>query len=241
MRARARLALVVVTLAAAALGSLGLTSPASAAGVPEVGQCHQLTWRQAGAIADTKKAVPCSSRHNLQTVAVVTSPTSLAGLTDEEHATLGYRLCRTRLAKALGRTATVREQTAYEGFFFAPTQAQIDAGARWIRCDIGLSANTRLSALPEKRLSRPIIGAHIDDGERRCLTSKWYVTPCSHRHRYRSVTAFVVRASAYPSTAQQVRGANRRCVKASDYIVVPDEWSWAHGNHVAVCYTQTRK
>src|SRR5262249_26943336 len=161
MRARASLALVIVTAVTAALGSLGLASPASAAGAtPKVGQCHQLTPRQIAAIADAKRAGSCSTRHNLQTVAVVTSPTSLVGLTEEEHAELGSRLCSPKLAKALGRTATVREQTAYDLFFFAPTQAQIAAGARWIRCDVGLVAVAQFPSLPKKRLSRPIIGTH---------------------------------------------------------------------------------
>ena len=241
MRARARLALVVVTLVTAALGSLGLSSPASAAGVPKVGQCHQLTTRQVEAVSDAKRPVSCSKRHNLQTIAVVTSPTSLAGLTEEEQTELGSRLCGRKQAKALGRTATVRQQTAYAGFFFAPTEAQAAAGARWIRCDIGMVAGPRLVSLPEKRLSRPIIGSHIDDAERRCLTSTWYVTPCSHQHRYRSIAAFVVRTSAYPTGHQLGRAAHRRCPKAWDYVVPPSELGWKVGNHVAVCYIKTQK
>jgi hypothetical protein len=241
MRARARLALVVTTLVTATLGSLGLTPTASAAVTPKVGQCHQLTRAQAWAVSDTKKPVPCSARHNLQTIAVVTSPTSLAGLSADEQAEIASRLCQPKWTRMLGRTATVREQTAYGLFFFSPTAAQAAAGARRIRCDLGLVAVSRLSPLPKKRLSRPIIGSHIDDAERRCMTARWWVTPCSHKHAHRSIAAFVVRTSAYPTGEQLVAAANRKCPKTWDNVMPPSERGWEHGNHVAVCYDKTRR
>lgn len=246
MRARARLGLVVLTLIAAATGAIGPVSPASAAAGPtssgpKVGQCHQLTWRQVAALADGKRAVSCSARHNLQTIAVVTAPTSLAGLTDEEHAELGSRLCAPRYDKALGRTAARRQLTVYSLFFFAPSPSQIAAGDRRIRCDVGKVAVDHLVALPKHRLARPIVAAHIADGERRCLTSRWYVTPCTTKHVLRSTTAFVLRQTAYPTPAQVGPVSARKCPRGTDTVVWASERGWAHGNHVAICYDKTRK
>jgi hypothetical protein len=222
---------------------LGLPSPSQAAApaTPRVGQCHQLTTAQAWAAADPKRPVSCSKRHDLQTVAVVTASTSLAGMTADEVSSLGGKLCGPKQDRALGRNARVRELTAYSEYFFSPTQAQIDAGARWFRCDITLVAGTHLASLPKKRLSKPIIGSRIDDGERRCLTGRFLVTTCTQRHVYRSLTAFRVRTTAYPTSDQVVAAADRRCPKGWNQVVWPSTRAWAHGHHFAVCYDKTKK
>jgi hypothetical protein len=237
-RLRPLLVVVVATFAVA----LGLPSGANAAAAkPQVGQCHQLTWRQAAGVADATRAVACSRRHNLQTVAVVTSPDSLVGLTDDRLADLGARLCRPRVDKVLGRTAAVREQTVYSLFYFAPTPAQVAAGARWIRCDVGKIAVDHLVTLPRHRLARPVIGRHITDSERRCLTSSLYVAPCTTKHVFRSTKAFVLRQSTYPTGNQVLPRATRICPKGWDYVRWTTIWGWQHGDHVAVCYDRTRK
>lgn len=245
MQSRTRVALVVLSLVAGCLGAMGLASSSSSAATaatrPKVGQCHQLTWRQSGAIADAKRAVSCSARHNLQTIAVVRSPTSLASLTPDQQADLGARLCSPKFDKALGRTATVREQTVYSLSFFAPTPAQIAAGARWIRCDVGKVAVDHFVTLPRHRLTRPIIGSRIKDSERRCLTSRWYITPCTSKHVQRSMKAFVVPQTTYPTGDQVGRLAARKCPTGWDNVTWASEWGWQHGNHVAVCYDKTRR
>jgi hypothetical protein len=241
MLARTR---VGVLLFATMLGLLiGLPSSSSAATpAPKVGSCHQLfSLKQLAVASDTKPAVSCTQRHSTQTVAVVTSPTSQAGLTGEERGALGSRLCQPVWDKALGRNAVVREQTAWQEFFFFPTPAQVDAGARWIRCDVGMLAGTRPISLPKKKLAKPIIGTHIDNAERRCLTSRNWVTPCSQKHVLRSIGAVVVRASSYPSGPQVVRAANRGCPKSWYSVMPPSQVGWEDGNHVAVCYQRTRK
>jgi Septum formation len=229
-------------LATALAVLLGLPSPGQAAAPakPRTGQCHQLTYRQSWATSDAKKPVSCTKRHNLQTIAVVTSPTSLDGLTEDQRSELAVSVCRPKLAKVLGRTATVREQTAWSDWFFIPTDAQIAAGARWIRCDLGLLASGRAAGLPHKRLSRSVIGSHIESSERRCLTAKTWVTPCSHKHAYRSIAAFTIHQSAYPTAADVVPNAKRACPKTWDYARWPTEYGWAHGNRVAVCYDKTK-
>jgi hypothetical protein len=236
--------LTLVTLLVATLGTLSpaqADAAAPAAAKPKVGQCHQLTARQALADSDPKRAASCSGRHDLQTIAVVTSSTSLAALTEDEVSDLGARLCDKPRDRALGRSATKREQTAYGAYFFAPTAAQIDAGARWFRCDIALVAGSHLAQLPRKRLSRPIIGRHVDSFERRCLTGKYWVTTCTSKHAYRSTDAVVLHTSAYPTGDQLVAAANRACPKSWDIVMPPSELGWEHGNRVAVCYVKTRR
>ncbi|GAA1946776.1 hypothetical protein GCM10009798_02250 [Nocardioides panacihumi] len=245
MLSRARTALVALaaTLAAVLSVTIGLPSTAHAAtsGTPKVGQCHQLTSGQLAAVADPTKPVRCGARHNLVTIAVKTSPTSLAGLSDAEHTELGVRLCNPAFNKALGRTATKRAMTAYGLFFFAPTPQQIAAGARWIRCDVGLEAGRRLVPLP-KKLARPVVPQRLTDGVRRCLTGAGLTTTCSRAHAFRSISAFLAPTStAYPTDDQFLRLASRRCPSSWRYATWPGPISWSAGDRAVVCYDKTRK
>ncbi|WP_344042334.1 septum formation family protein [Nocardioides panacihumi] len=213
---------------------VGLPSPGDAAvAKPKVGQCHQL-----GA---PLRAVPCSTNHNLQTVAVAFSSTSLAGLSNDQAYELGYRLCLPKWAKALGRSAVVREQTAYDLYWLLPSRAQVAAGVRWVRCDVALRAGKRLAPLPKHRLFRPVIGARIDNFERRCLTGRFSVTTCTRKHVFRSIKAFIISTASYPTTQQVLALADRKCPGRTNQVVWPSEDEWAHGNHVAVCYDRTGK
>jgi hypothetical protein len=240
MRARVRLGLVVLTLLTAAVASLGLTSPASAATTPGVGQCHQLSWRQAAAYSDTKAPVGCSKRHNLETLAVVTSPTSLAGLSDDQ-LRQAESACFHPYWKAMGKLTKLR-QTSYSLFTFVPTAAQREAGERWIRCDVALvKGGNRMASLPRHRLGKPVVRA-LNDTVRLCLTGKHrWMTTCDTPHSYRSTKAFSMAQTTYPTDDQAVKAAWRRCSGTTDYATWPSEEQWDVGNHVIVCYDKTKK
>lgn len=238
MRARARLALVVLTLLTAGLGSLGLVSPASAA-VPKVGQCHQLTWSQALAASDSKAAVSCTARHNLQTIAVITASKSLAGMTLEQLAVEGDA-CLRPLYRTLSSSMTKRALTAYTLFTFAPTAEQRAAGARWIRCDLALAHDRAIAPLPRHKLSSPVVPTRIKDGIRRCLTGRQYLTTCTQPHAYRAVKAFVMDQAAYPTAARWHAAADRRCQTGWDLAYIATRAAWRAGQHTVTCYDKTR-
>jgi hypothetical protein len=243
MQSRTRVALVALSLIAGGLGAMGLASSSSSAATPTtrptVGQCHQLTIPQVVAVSDTKRAVRCTARHNLQTVAVVTSPTTLAGLTDEQLRAAG-EACLRPFFKALG-PMTRQAVTNYDLFMFAPTAEQRAAGARWIRCDVGLVRASRLAALPRHRLPKPIVPSRVTDNIRTCLTQGRVATTCNQRHAYRAVKAFVLAQRAYPTNRQLRRAANQHCQKGWDLTYAATPIAWAHGSHTIVCSDKTRR
>lgn len=244
LRTRPHRRLLLGAVLALVLGAL-LGTPISAladAGVrPKVGQCHQLSQRQAYADDDARPAVPCTRRHNLQTVAVVTSPQSLAGLTSEQLSDLGATLCLAAGDRALGRSTILRHQSAYSMWTFAPTAAQIAAGAHWFRCDLGLQSSGRPLALPQRRLPHPVLRSPIPDSQRRCLTRPGWVTPCTHAHAWRSTGAFVLQQSTYPTADDVTPMARGRCPSGWDQARWPTEWAWSKGDRVVVCYDETKK
>jgi hypothetical protein len=239
MLSRVRAILAALSLLTVGAGSLTIASPASAAaGVPKVGECHQLSTAQALAMSDTKPGVACSKPHDFQTFAVLTSPTSLAGLTDEQ-LSAASTACTRPFIKALG-PAVRSSLTSYELYTFVPTAAQREAGARWIRCDLTLDRNHRPTALPRHRLSRPIVPSRIPDGVRTCLTRSRAITTCERPHAYRAAMAFVIRQAAYPSEEQFNRAADRRCAPGWALAQLATRRAWEAGRHTVVCFDRTK-
>jgi hypothetical protein len=235
--------LTLVTLLVATLGTLSpAQADAAAPAAPKVGQCHQLSWsRAAGSYSDSKAPVACSKRHDLQTLAVVTSPVSLAGMTEDQLSD-AEAACFRPYWKAMGPLVRLR-QTAYSLFTFVPTAAERAAGARWIRCDVALVHSAgRLASLARHRLRSPVVHRRIDDSIRLCLTARGhYATICDQPHRFRSTKAFRLNQAAYPTSDQASAAARKRCRSTTSYLTWPSEEQWTRGNHIVVCYDRTKK
>ncbi|GAA4670741.1 hypothetical protein [Nocardioides nanhaiensis] len=229
----------VLPLAAASAPS-GPATARTAPGLPRVGTCHQLSRRQSQAFSDTKRAVPCSGRHNTRTVSVVRVPGSV-DLADfgQVYRAAGPACTRAR-ARVLGSSVTRRALTPYLFNFFVPTAAQQRRGASWIRCDLGIrGAGDRLISLDED-LRLP--DGPLPERLSACEDRRGYAVHCGVPHVTRSVGALQV-GRAYPSPATVQRAAVR-CQRfgAGRYDVgVPDELQWRAGNRVLVCDLLTRR
>jgi hypothetical protein len=236
-----RIRLGFLALATALAVLLGLPSPghAARAGTPKVGQCHQLGYRQALDVSDDKAPVPCSRRHDLQTIAVMTSPTSLAGLSAEQ-LNAATDVCIPAFLEAEGRPLTRGATTAYDLWTYVPTAAQRAAGARWIRCDVALWRGAGLAPLPRHRLPRHIVPAHIDDRVRACLTKQRWTTTCDQTHSYRVMKSFEIHQAAYPTREQFIAAAQRRCPAGWSEVFWTRETVWSYGKHTVTCYRRTR-
>lgn len=242
----------LLTLALALVGALVLASPAASAapapapsaqaapGLPRVGTCHQLSRRQSQAFSDTKRAVPCSGRHNTRTVAVVRVPgrVDLADFT-EVYRAAGPACTRAR-ARVLGSSVTRRALTPYLFNFFVPTPAQQRRGASWIRCDLGIrGAGDRMISLAED-LTLP--AGPLPERLSSCEDTRGWAVHCGVPHVVRAVGALRV-GRTYPTPATVQRAAVR-CQRfgAGRYDVnVPDELQWRAGNRVLVCDLLTRR
>jgi hypothetical protein len=130
---------------------------------PEAGQCWNATLANAGAWSEWQgaAATACSNSHTLYTFGVdkLTGLASTTWTTSSTNSTLNPAIstkagtaCAASYTKFL--PAAKWNQQLINNFFFVPTRAQWQSGARWVRCDLGVIgygttvAKEKLSALP---------------------------------------------------------------------------------------------
>lgn len=245
-------ALVGALLGAALVGTLltsALATPAGAAAParPQVGDCHSLTIEEYAATTDPDPRISCTRAHTSRTIAVK-DVSAAAFRTSATLLATGVRVCTPAFARATGGSESNRVLSAYELSFFAPTRAQLDAGARWIRCDIVLSGGPRLLALPTDR--EPALGsAPHASSVARCLqlgSRSYRPTACSVTHNYRARGTLRIASSTYPGQDRLTALAARRCPSIartrSWYATWPAPVGWKYGKErVMVCYANTRR
>ena len=209
--------------------------------VPKIGECHLLTLEQAWDSSDSRKPVPCSSKHTTMTFAVK----RLTGTVNWDD-TFGLyrklqRKCWNAFENRLGSSALVRAQTAYTWFWFSPSKAQIRRGAKWLRCDLALSGGTKLMPI---KADVSLSSTKISDRVRHCVSPRGLMTVCARPHAYRSVDAFRI-SGGYPSQKRRRALADKKCrplVDGKAYLsFVPHPDQWAAGNHSLVCFKKTAR
>ena len=154
---------VAFALAGCSLLPGSVPTPVAKASKPVSGQCWNATTTQAFDWADWKgpASVPCGSSHTLYTYRVGkisgesgdswASPGDADSLTDEIQSKADNACNLTSLLPKLKWN-----QQLVNDFFFVPTETQWKAGARWVRCDVGVLAtgttldNESFVALPSK-------------------------------------------------------------------------------------------
>lgn len=209
--------------------------------VPRVGSCHALSARQLLSSYDTKRPVPCSSRHNLRTIAVkrLTRPIDYEDFGAALEA-VGPACARAK-ARILGRNDLVRSQSAYDLNLFVPTPAQRRRGAAWVRCDLGIFAGKVVVPLRED-LSLP--AGDLPYSLTACLDARAVnKLSCTRPHGYRAVGALRLSGNRYP-TPEQVRARARDCarfIEGRGFYRYPSEPLFRGGERALVCYQATRR
>jgi hypothetical protein len=245
---------VLVGAAIAALVLGALTTPAATASpqaarsaeranykVPQVGSCHQLSFKDVYADADSKPLVPCTGKHTTVTIAVKrlsgdVNWNNTSALLDKI-----APKCERAWIEALGSSDKLRSQTAYAWFWFIPTPAQIKQGAKWLRCDLALQGGIRLMPLP----ADVKLGTKLSDRVARCRTSQGYNTVCKRPHAVRAVGAFRL-SGAYPTTREQAlpiarRGCRPFITTRSFTFTWMSPYAWKIGSRAMVCYNVTTR
>lgn len=235
---------VTAQAAQAAQAAPERTDGAGSTQAPTVGECHQINRRQLMQMSHSADPVPCSSRHNLQVIAVATLPPGAdwsATSTDIPAALAKH--CVPAFETALGASRRTVAMSSYTWAYWIPTKAQRAAGARWIRCDAARWENGMFDRLDDDlRIRGP-----LTTEEQNCLTvtrTVFAFSSCSARHNWRAVKAVTApgRSAKMPSREAFLRLGERRCPGEGDgtYFTWPDVASWAAGNHVLVCYLPAR-
>jgi len=210
-------------------------------GTPTVGSCHDLTLTEFNGRTDNNPAVACSSHHTTLTVRVaqVRQGTSRTDRSSIDHQVAHG--CWSAIADRVGGGG-LAVRTLYGLSLYIPTKTQWAKGARWVRCDLYLYAgNGRIQPLPSN--------ASIGDGtpmdrETKCATSKFYDTPCSHRHQYRATVA--IRMGEWNGTKAARSFALHACRKRYPrggflYNYPRTKAVFTEGYNYAVCMPPTRR
>lgn len=235
---------LLVTALLTALPASYAATQAAGSDRPSVGDCHRLTFQQIPHVTETSAPVPCSTTHTSRVIKVADLPsgTTWASLTQTQIVKLGVTECVPAFRRALGQNDKVRDSTAYDWVFFAPTQDQQAGGANWIRCDLVLFKGRALKALPTDKVPA-LSSSRPGDNVRRCTTGRnHYNTICSANHNYRATGAFTVKGR-YPGDTKLAGIARHRCPAL---VSSPRRFLYAHQSkftwnnehdHAVVCFS----
>lgn len=245
MRRRLGLGAAVTGLVAGVLTTFAAPSATAADPMyqaPVVGQCFDMDVAELNQASYTEAAVDCGTEHTSQVIAVAQLPD---GVAYDSAAMLRFALetCFPAQRRAVGASRLGVRLTAYDIGYFGPTAEQQAAGARWMRCDLVLTAGGRLAPLP----GRLAVGKYpFSDTVSRCLSGRALaITVCAEKHAFRATAALRVDAKRFPSKSAWQRLGERRCRTAvrSSYFRFgwPSKAAWTAGDRALVCYTQTRR
>jgi hypothetical protein len=117
------------------------TAPPDPGPTPEVGECHDLSLRQAVAVVGRTAPVACRRAHTAQTYFVgrldLTTKSGFTRRVDSQAAQRQMsRACTARLPRHLGRTPRELRLSMVRAVWFSPSPARAEAGADWFRCDV---------------------------------------------------------------------------------------------------------
>ena len=214
-----------------------------ATGKPRVGACYDLTAEQLSKRVSAEDPIRCRRPHTVVTAGVPDLPPQLSYRSSEQAITAGsIQVCARPFAKTVGGTFRQRAQARYFVSFFRPSQAQIRAGARWVRCDVVLLQGAGVATLPLVR--QPFLKRGITDRVRRCGTQTLSYVPCRGPHGFRAAGAVRLEPQPYP-TRGELRGIiARRCRpflgRSAGYATIRDENTWNAGDRTITCFKQTK-
>lgn len=238
-----RLAAGVLSLAVLGVTTATATTSATAAepdtGAPAVGTCYDLKAADVAKESLARPAVDCKADHTaivISTVQVGSDYSDMAKIDDKIS-----KGCYAKLTGILGGTATTRAQSVYYWAWFAPTNAEREAGAEWATCLVFQDNGKTLRDLPAKK---PLISGKLKAAQKRCISTKsGYVVPCSTKHDYRSVEPF--KMAKFPTEKQAGKLAAKQCPKRTSgdtyYYTYPAKDAFAAGWKMMVCYEKSSK
>lgn len=238
---------------AVALAGVALTAPSPASALipaaPEVGSCHDITWAEYNQAADPDPEVSCESPHTSRTFLAPQVPDDIAMDDDAALRQFVLRRCGRAYTEAVSPDKRRELMSSYGWFWFTPTTSQVEDGARWVRCDLGLwGGKHKLAPLPTIARTPALGPAPHPDKEARCWTGKkdgYWLTVCAKSHAFRATGPFRMKGKKFPSPAAFEKFAAPRCKRVSDN----DKWSyfyptkaqWRSGFKWVQCADQTNK
>jgi hypothetical protein len=181
-------------------------------GAPAAGDCYDVTYKQGWEHAISEDTVPCSRKHTMRVVQVAQLPASVDMTDADAVSAAGWKACQTSYRRYFGKDPARNYLTLLTFWFFAPTKAQIDAGARWTSCEVALASGEKLlplakGSVPKATAKKPA------DSIARCVNRKNDFVPCSAAHVLRATYAFqaTTKGSDKAKAKAVAKAAGRTC------------------------------
>ena len=219
------------------------TERVAAPPAPRPKACYRLTFEQLTVPSNDSEPVPCTRRHDAQTIHVgrldtVVDGHSLAVDSERVRRQLA-RTCPRKLAEQVGGTTETRNLSRFEVVWFSPTLEQADRGADWFRCDlVAIAAGDVLFPLPPRPrvagvLDRPgALATYGLCGTAEPGTPTFERVICARRHSWRAISTIALPgAERYPGTARVRSAGDSPCRdtardQAADPLQFEYGWEW---------------
>lgn len=213
------------------------------AGAPAIGDCYDVTLKQAYEQAIGEATVPCSRKHTMRVVDVAQLPATVDMNDARALSAAGTKACAPSARAYLGKNPSRSYLTLLSSWFFAPTKAQTDAGARWVSCEIALSDSTKLLPLPKGPVPKAT-AKRPADAIARCVSRKNSYVPCASAHVLRATYAFTTQATGGEKAKAKAvaKAADRTCArKVKRWTGVYSGTPVSSTKAVVACYTKTAR
>jgi hypothetical protein len=206
-------------------------------GVPQAGQCFRMNPRQSRASVAAGRRVNCRGQHTTVVAYVGYVPRPVTAQTPlPQRRALGKRVCEPALRRIAGGTLADRATSILTWTLFTPGQAQLERGARWVRCDVLARSGNRLVALPA---ARPFLKQGVPEQLRVCQDQAGTDVSCSLPHAYRVEAVFRETGQAYPDPTTYTPVARDRCKelmgKYGGFWQPPSRAGWRAGDRFIRC------
>jgi len=226
---------------------------------PENGDCRVLGWDDTGeAVTEAgDKPVPCTRDHTAQTIATGRLEQGLDPAADPDAVAAAVsRDCRGALVNWLGGGEDGYELSMFAYVVAVPTAADMDAGARWWRCDTyATDRDGQLATLPKTTESllegdqatdwATCVAGDLGPGQKQVL--------CREPHNWRAISAHRLgdRADEFPGQAEvrdetqstcqdEVRAYINDPLETFDYgWLLPTRSDWEQGQRFVLCFTKS--
>jgi hypothetical protein len=206
-------------------------------GIAKVGQCYRLTPAQSRASVAGGAPVACRTQHDAVVAYVGYLPKAVTPATPlAQRKALGQRVCEPAYRKLAGGTLADRATSILTWTLFTPGQAQLQRGARWVRCDVVARSGSQLVPLPA---TQPLLGSGVPEQLRVCQNAAGIDISCARPHAFRVEAVYQAAGNAYPAAPAYTPTARARCQeltkKFGGYWQPPSRAGWQSGDRFVRC------
>jgi hypothetical protein len=204
---------------------------------PRVGQCFRMTPAQSRASVAAGPKVGCTQEHTAVVAYVGFVPRALTPRTPlAQRRSVGRRLCEPAYRKVVGGTLVDRATSLLTWTMFTPGRAQLERGARWVRCDVVARSGNQLVPLPT---DQPLLGSSVPEQLRVCESDTGVDISCSRPHAFRVEAVYRAVGETYPDATTYTVAARARCKeltkKDGGYWQPPSQEGWRSGDRFIRC------